>query len=223
MGPFTSDPRRSADRHYLGKDPFLGVSGSILAFVRARAGHAILDFGCGTGGDAAMLQRAGFEVAGVDSNPAHVATTASLGVPAHEIHGRLPFADGSFDTLVMIEVLEHLGDDVIEEVLADARRVVRRNVLITVPNCGHGDELHRVGLTHEHFLAMDHVQFFTRPDLEALLGRFFPRVQVEAGDPGFPHLLLPALLRRPLSGLRRAGLLAPSFYSRLFAEARIDA
>jgi SAM-dependent methyltransferase len=223
MGQFTSDPRRSADTHYLGKDPFLGVSPSILAFVEARAGHSILDFGCGTGGYAATLQRAGFEVAGVDSSPAHVAVTASLGVPAREVHGRLPFADGSFDTLVMIEVLEHLSDHVIEDVLADVRRVVRRNVLITVPNCGHGDELHRVGVTHEHFLATDHVQFFTRPDLDALLGRFFPRVRVDLGDPVFPHLLLPPVLRRPLSGLRRAGLLPPSFYSRLFAEASVDA
>ena len=61
MGRFTHDPRRSADAHYLGKDPLSGVSGSILAFVKARAGHSILDFGCGTGGYAAMLQRSGFD------------------------------------------------------------------------------------------------------------------------------------------------------------------
>ena len=222
MGQFTHDPRRSADEYYLGKDPFGGVSGSILAFVNARTGHAILDFGCGTGGYAATLQRSGHEVTGVDSNPAHVAATASLGVPARVVDGVLPFADRSFDTAIMIEVLEHLPDDVIEGVLSDVRRVVRKNVLITVPNCEGAAKLHVVGVTHEHFLATDHRQFFTRADLETLLRRFFAGVRIDRGDPGFPHLLLPPALRRPLTGLRRLGLLPPAFYSRLFAEAQVD-
>lgn len=220
MGRYTRDPRRTADEYYLGKDPFMGVSGSILAFVKARAGHSILDFGCGTGGYAAMLQQSGHDVTGVDSNPAHVAATASLGVPACEVHGALPYPDRSFDTLIMIEVLEHLPDEIIEDTLRETRRVARHNVLITVPNCEGSAELRAVGVTHEHYLASDHVQFFTRADLEAVLRSVFSDVRIERGDPGFPHLLLPAAVRRPLSGLRRLGLLPPSFYSRLFAEAR---
>jgi SAM-dependent methyltransferase len=223
MGRFTHDPRRAADEYYLGKNPFTDVSRSILNFVKARAGQSILDFGCGTGGYAAMLQQSGHTVTGVDSNPAHVAATAALGVPARHVNGRLPFADRSFDTLVMIEVLEHLSDEVIEGVLAEARRVARKNVLITVPNCEGSTELRTVGVTHEHYLATDHVQFFTYADLEQVLRSVFPDVRIERGDPGYPHLLLPAAVRRPLTGLRRLGLLPPAFYSRLFAEARIDA
>ena len=223
MGRFTHDPRRAADAYYLGKDPFAGVSGSILEFVKTRAGHSIIDFGCGTGGYAAMLQRSGFEVTGVDSNPAHVAAAASLGVPARDVDGALPFADRSVDTLIMIEVLEHLPDDAIESVSRgtatrraqerpDYRPELRRR-FHRAPRRGR----HARTLSGDRSRAVLHAR---RPGDAAR--PVLSDVRVERGDPGFPHLLLPAALRRPLTGLRRLGLLPPSYYSRLFAEARVD-
>jgi len=119
-------------------------------------------------------------------------------------------------------VLEHVPDDDLEGVLAEIRRVVRRNVLITVPDCEDVMYLQSAGMTHEHFLAADHVQFFTKHRLQALLERFFPAVEIARGDPILPHLLLPPIVRRPLSALYRLGVLRPSLYSRLFAEARVD-
>jgi SAM-dependent methyltransferase len=223
MDRFSDDPRRSADRHYLGRDAMSGVSPSILEFVKARAGHRIVDLGCGTGGYAAMLQRAGFEVTALDSNAAHVAAAASLGVPAFEVDGSLPFADRSVDTLVMIEVLEHVPDEEIEPLLEEVRRVVTTNVLLTVPDCGDVLRLQEASVTCEHFLAMDHVQFFTAGSLGALLGRFFTGVRIIRGDPIMPHLLLPPPVRRPISALYRLGVLRPQLYSRLFAEARVEA
>ena len=222
MPRFTDDPRRSAEALYVDQNPESRVSSSILAFVRERAGRRIIDFGCGTGGYAALLRQSGFDVTAVDQNPVYVAATASLGVPAERVNGALPFPDRAFDTLMMIEVLEHVSDDDVEAVLADIRRVVRRNVLITVPDCEDVSALRRAGVTHEHFLAADHVQFFTKPKLQALLDRFFPAVEITRGDPILPHLLLPPIVRRPLSGLYRLGILRPSLYSRLFAEARVD-
>lgn len=222
MRRFTTDPRRAADTLYLSRDPFAGVSGSIFDFVAARAGHRIIDFGCGTGGYAARLQALGHDVVGVDANPAHVAATAKLGVEAHEANGRLPFGDRSADTVLMIEVLEHIGDADVEPVLTEVRRVARRNVLMTVPDCEDVEPLMAAGLTPDHFLATDHVQFFTRDRMQALLERFFPRVEVGRGDPILPHLLLPAAVRRPISALYRARLLKPSMYSRLFVEACVD-
>ena len=222
MHRFTDDPRRTADEHYLGRDPLSGVSPSILEFVKTKAGRRIVDLGCGTGGYALMLQRAGFEVTGIDSNAAHVAATASLGVPTREVDGPLPFADRSVDTLIMIEVLEHVPDEEIEPLLEEVRRVVRTNVLLTVPDCGDVSKMRDVGLTCEHFLASDHVQFFTASSLGALLGQFFPKVDIVRGHPLLPHLLLPPPVRRPLSALYRLGVLRASLYSRLFVEARVD-
>jgi SAM-dependent methyltransferase len=199
-----------------------GVSGSILEFVKTRAGRRIVDLGCGTGGYALMLQRAGFEVTALDSNPAHVAAATTLGVPAFEVDGALPFADHSVDTVVMIEVLEHVPDEALAPLLEEVGRIVRTNVLLTVPDCGDVSRMRDVGVTLEHFLASDHVQFFTAGSLGALLSEFFPKVEIVRGDPILPHLLLPPLVRRPLSALYRLGLLRPSLYSRLFVEARID-
>jgi SAM-dependent methyltransferase len=222
MSSLTADPRRSADEYYIGKDAIAGVSGSILQFVRTRAGHRVVDLGCGTGGLAATLQRLGFDVAAADTNPAHVEAAARLGVRAHRVNGRLPFPDRSADTVIMVEVLEHVPDAEIDRLLAEVRRVAKRNVLLTVPDCQDVDALGPSGLTCEHFLAADHVQFFTRDGLASLLGRYFPSVEVVRGDPAFPHLLLPARFRRPLSLMWRLGLLQPLYYTRLFAEARVD-
>jgi SAM-dependent methyltransferase len=222
MHHFTDDPRRNADEHYLGRDPMSGVSASILEFVKTRAGRHIVDLGCGTGGYAAWLLRAGFDVTAIDRNAAHVAAAASLGVPARQVDGPLPFEDRSVDTVVMIEVLEHVPDEAIESLLADVRRVVRTNLLLTVPDCGDVSKLQDAGVTCEHFLAADHVQFFTARSLSALLGKFFRKVEIVRGDPIQPHLLLPPTVRRPISALYRAGVLRPSLYGRLFAEARVD-
>jgi SAM-dependent methyltransferase len=219
---FTGDPRRSAETLYVGQRPDARVSPTILDFVRQRAGPRILDFGCGTGGYAMRLARAGFDVTAVDQNREYVASAAEVGVTAQHVNGSLPFADGSFDTLIMIEVLEHLDDEIIERVLADVRRVVRKNVLITVPDCDDIDRLGVAAIAPEHILATDHVQFFTEPELRALLNRFFPTVEIRRGDPILPHLLMPPVVRRPLSALYRLGLLRPTLYSRLYAEARVD-
>jgi SAM-dependent methyltransferase len=222
MTRFSDDPRRSADEYYVGRDPMRDVSGSILEFVRTRAGRRVIDLGCGTGGLAAHLQRLGFDVAGADRNRAHLQIAAGLGVPTAHVNGALPFRHKSVDTIVMIEVLEHVPDDAIAALMEEVRLVARRNVLMTVPDCQDVDALAPAGVTCEHFLAADHVQFFTRDRLHALLAGFFPRVEIVRGDPVVPHLLLPTVVRRPLSGLWRAGLLQPRFYTRLFVEAFVD-
>src|SRR5204863_5941238 len=103
---------------------------------------------------------------------------ASLGVPALAVDGALPLADRSVDTLMMIEVLEHVPDEAIGPLLEEVRRVVRTNVLVTVPDCGDVSRMREVGVTCEHFLASDHVQFFTASSLGALLGKFFPKVEI---------------------------------------------
>src|SRR5438067_11345490 len=131
---FTDDPRRSAEALYVDQHPESRVSSSILAFVRERAGRRIIDFGCGTGGYAALLRRSGFDVTAVDRNPAYVAAAASLGVPAQRVNGALPFPDGALDTPPMTEGPEHVPDDDPGGVPAEIRPVVRRNAPSTVPH-----------------------------------------------------------------------------------------
>ena len=157
----------------------------------------------------------------MDRNPSYVARARSLGQHAEEAAGeRLPFADERFDTVLLVEVLEHIPDEAIPAFLEEVRRVTRNNVLLTVPDCTQHGELVAEEFLHGHFRAVDHVQFFTADSLSALLREFFPQSAVERGDPLFPHRLLPRIVRRPLSLLYRLGWLRPTLYSRLYAEAR---
>ena len=78
-------------------------------------GTTALDFGCGTGRLSDWLVRRGAKVVGVDVTPEMVAVARS-NVPRARfgtIDGRmLPFADGAFDVLISVYVLQYyVGGD----------------------------------------------------------------------------------------------------------------
>ncbi|WP_435010672.1 class I SAM-dependent methyltransferase [Tundrisphaera lichenicola] len=85
-------------------------------------GRRILDLGCGKGRFAAHLKAAGAEVVGVDLSSEMLAH--AIGLDRVRASARcLPFAGKTFDAVVAIEVLEHVGD--VGPVLREARRVLR--------------------------------------------------------------------------------------------------
>lgn len=51
--------------------------------------------------------------------------------------GAIPFADASFEVVVCVDVLEHLEQ--IHKVFDELLRVSRHRVLLTLPNCWHGN------------------------------------------------------------------------------------
>lgn len=77
------------------------------------AGRKVLDVGCGTGHYIAELRRRGFEVSGVDGS-AEMLKRARFSNPEADLRQglvtELPFADGSFDTAICIEVFRYLPD-----------------------------------------------------------------------------------------------------------------
>lgn len=85
-------------------------------------GLRILDLGCGQGRFGRHLQGQGAVVVGLDSSQEMLARATGLG-RARGTARRVPFAAGTFDAVVAIEVLEHVGP--IEGVLAEVRRVLR--------------------------------------------------------------------------------------------------
>jgi len=95
-------------------------------------GKRILDAGCGTAGFATYLATLGNTVVGLDSEDFGAgmlraaldfarSQRAQVGIVHGDLH-HLPFADGSFDLLVMNSVLEHTADPL--RVLREARRVL---------------------------------------------------------------------------------------------------
>jgi 2-polyprenyl-6-hydroxyphenyl methylase/3-demethylubiquinone-9 3-methyltransferase len=92
-------------------------------------GRRVLDLGCGKGRFAAPLAAAGAEVVGLDRSAAMLAGGAGL----DRVRGsarRLPFAGGTFDAAVAIEVFEHLA--AVDEVLLELRRVLRPGGIVAI-------------------------------------------------------------------------------------------
>jgi SAM-dependent methyltransferase len=85
-------------------------------------GNRVLDLGCGKGRFAAHLARAGAEVVGLDLSASMLACATGLN-RVRASAKRLPFADGAFDAVIAIEVIEHVG--ALDLVLEEARRVLR--------------------------------------------------------------------------------------------------
>jgi ubiquinone/menaquinone biosynthesis C-methylase UbiE len=132
----------------------------------------------------------------------------------------LPFNDRSFDTVLILEVIEHVAN--IEGVLGEAFRVARKNVLITVPNSENIELMKANDVTYAHMLSSDHMHFFNPDSLEGLLRRYSKDISIERADPIYPFWFVGRSL--PFYGLKllfRLGLLKPRFFSRLYAVASV--
>lgn len=113
-----------------------------------RAGHRVLDLGCGSGRHTYAALERGAHVVGVDldrSLLSEVADMAAAILDSDEVPEtagasflcgdaiRLPFANGSFDRIIVSEVLEHIPNDT--AALQEIARVLEANgtAAISVP------------------------------------------------------------------------------------------
>ena len=183
------------DRHWW----FVGRRRILSAVLGAELGGPgsrgrILDIGCGTGTMLDELGRFG-DVHGVDTEPAAVEFCLDHDHPQVALYSgdRLPHADGSFDVVTMLDVIEHVDDD--QTILGEARRVLRPGglAMITVPAYqwmwGEQDEV------------AHHKRRYTRPQLRDSLDRAGFDVS-RAGY--FNTLLFP-----PIAAIRGARRLRP--------------
>jgi SAM-dependent methyltransferase len=121
----------------------------------------LLNVGCGTGGDVAMLESFGT----VDNVDIAEEALAFMRARGHErVHRadatRLPFPDGQFDAVVALDVLEHIPQD--GTALAEWRRVLKPGgrIVLTVPAYQ--------WLWSEHDVALHHQRRYTRRPLHDL-------------------------------------------------------
>lgn len=200
-----------------------------LNFCKKHAGKKILDFGCATGDYCLELSKFGFECIGVDINEEYIKIAKQKGVDAYLIKDGLPFSENLFNTVILIEVLEHSENP--GWVLEEAKRVAKKNILVTVPNCEGFESLRKYGLTYAHFLAIDHKHFFTKDSLEKLFSNHFNNFKITRELPMSPCIFSPShilgnllifLLRKFVGLLQRIGILKTDYYTHLFAIITLD-
>ena len=204
---------------YRDADALEQVDDSLVEFVAEHGGQRLLDLGCGLGGYSKRLAERGFEVVAFDVAAEYVERARALGVDARQYDGeRLPLDDDSVDTVFLLEVIEHLEDPA--RLLREARRVARRNVLVTTPNCTQSFD--PVPVEFSHILDVDHRQFFTEASLRELLDGVFGSSMVEQTHPidrNLAGLLLPRPLRPLYRWLDAAGGVRPRYFFRLRGRA----
>ncbi|MBV8949133.1 MAG: class I SAM-dependent methyltransferase [Solirubrobacterales bacterium] len=123
-----------------------------------RAGARVLDAGCGSGRTLEELGRYG-EVSGIELDPGAAEMAQGRGCGEVRV-GRLeelPWADGYFDLITCLDVIEHTPDD--RATLSELRRVCKPGgfLVVTVPAYQ--------GLWSTHDVANHHYRRYSRPRL----------------------------------------------------------
>lgn len=139
----------------------------------------ILDFGCGKGHLLEALLRRGIACEGLDLSAESVAATKArcashprFGGVIHAPSIPVPLPDESFDTVFLVEAIEHLLPDQLASTLGDIHRLLRRGgkLVITTPN--EEDLLANSIMCPDCgavFHRMQHVSSFSRDSMAALL------------------------------------------------------
>lgn len=150
----------------------------LLPFVPATA-RRILDVGCGTGGFGRSLRahRPGLELWGIEPEPAAAAAAREVYDFVHEgffPDERLELPPTYFDTVLMLDVLEHMMEP--EAALAGARHLMTEDAVVvaSIPNVRnfavwwplvrHGEWTY----TESGLMDRTHIRWFTRSSMEKM-------------------------------------------------------
>jgi len=105
-------------------------------FIPVSAGTRVLDFGCGAAPYLRYFRARGAHISGAEIAPAVVTACrgAGLDVVLIEDLDRIPFADGEFDVVYLMQVIEHIARP--HQFLAELRRVLKPagEVYLAMPN-----------------------------------------------------------------------------------------
>jgi SAM-dependent methyltransferase len=131
----------------------------------------LLDVGCGLGFMVGTAARRGWDAHGVDLNPDAVAWARANVSDQIEVGtlGSLDAADGSFDCITLLDLIEHVADPRTE--LGPVARALRPGGLLVIVTPDAGSIVSRALGSHwlEMKRAPEHLHFFTRAGLTDML------------------------------------------------------
>jgi SAM-dependent methyltransferase len=166
------------DHIYGSGPPAMENAADILALTRTLEGR-VLDFGCGSGNIVLRLREHGCDAYGVEVDTptirTHLKPEARPFVTLTDGRLPLPFETGSFDGAIATEVLEHVPDW--RAALTELRRVVRKRLVVTVPDAAAIPQLAPLHCVPWHLLEATHLHFFTLESLRAALASYFSRIE----------------------------------------------
>lgn len=160
------------------------IIGQRLDAVLKHAYNTVLDVGCAKGDYVRYLNSRGYSARGCDKDRYN-----EWGHDKNFQLGnieRIPFKNGSFETLLVFEVIEHVSN--LQSVLKELFRVCSKNIIISVPNCEDYSIIRKSGLNFNHYIDRTHVNFFTKESItELLLGNGFSIVETKMINQIYPE------------------------------------
>ncbi|HYQ69443.1 class I SAM-dependent methyltransferase [Actinophytocola sp.] len=138
LGRHFLTPLYDVVHHVFGLQP---VHQEMIDLAALRDGHRVLDIGCATANLLRTIgrQRPGVALVGLDPDPKALARARRkarrAGLDMRLDRGfaqELPYPDGSFDRVFSSLMLHHLEDTAKDQLLAEARRVLRPDGLLIV-------------------------------------------------------------------------------------------
>lgn len=176
-------------------------TGALQGFVRDLPGASVLDVGGGHGQCARPLLAAGHPVTVLSSSAAAFGQVAGLDHPhlTRQVGAllRLPFDDQSFDVVVALRMMAHVGDW--QALLAEMTRVARRAVIVDFPLPGGANRAKPLLLWAKKRAEGNTRDYATmsRRDVQDCLGRHGFTVTGEVGQ-----FVLPMVVHRSLKAPR---------------------
>lgn len=165
--------------------------------LREVQGPSVVDLGGGEGAYSLELKAAGLDMTVADINEKSLAVAERNGLKTVLLSGGRVLPEKSADTVMMVEVLEHVDDP--REFLKMAVSIARKRVVFTLPCTNDFEELFGLGLSYAHVAVSDHLWHFSHAEFKEILDSLGVRYRLEMGDYLFPHLSM-HLLRQSLKG-----------------------
>lgn len=180
LAPGPGYDRRYFERSYFEDHPGKRRSHAEIVRRLAAAGlkeGRVLDIGAGAGYMLRALEDAGFDGSGMDHAPEALelaeaqarAEGRQFDLQLGDVCSRVPWPDGSFDGVVMHDVIEHLDNDL--AAVREVKRVLRPGGIVLISTMNGGGLLARcLGQRWAFYRDPTHVRPYDVPALVALLG-----------------------------------------------------